>query len=80
MNRTERAIKKQYRQAQLQQKALKQAQVDRMKSATSGSLIDYKQMAANEVKRLSSTEKEARKDVIEYKIRAKSIRKEAAIA
>ena len=71
MNRTERAIKKQYREAQLTLKNKKKQAVLKLRQTVDApnALIIFKGKVAAEVRDCLQKEKEARKQTIEYKCR-----------
>lgn len=77
MNRTQRAIKKQYRQGENEAKRLKQKSVEMMKNSTTraGSLFDRKGNAAHNVKAYAKNEKEQRELTHDYKKRVLSEKK-----
>ncbi len=83
MNRTERAIKKQYRQSEIMAKKKKQMEVEKMKHsspATASSLLDRKGNAARNVRIFAAEEKECKNLTHDYKKRVlseKKIHKEA---
>ena len=80
MNRTQRAIKKQYREAQMQLKNEKNREISAMKrSKEPDSLfsLNLKQVHADNAKKYQAEEREARKTVIDYKNRANNTYKEA---
>ncbi len=76
MNRTERAIKRQYREAEIESKKLKQTAVFRMKNSADISLYPKKSYASDMVKNALQREKECKKDTINYKCRTKKSAKE----
>ncbi|MBO4847274.1 MAG: hypothetical protein J5525_13395 [Lachnospiraceae bacterium] len=80
MNRTQRAIKKQYREAQMQLKNEKNREISAMKRSKEPDSpwgANLKQIHAENARKYQSEEKEARKTVIDYKNRANNTYKEA---
>lgn len=80
MNRTQRAIKKQYREAQMQLKNEKNREISAMKRSKEPDSpwnFSLKQVHADNAKKYQAEEREARKTVIDYKNRANNTYKEA---
>ena len=81
MNRTERAIKKQHREAEVMLKKKKQKAIAKMHNSTDRALFNSKEMAAEEVKKVTKEEKEQKKITHNFKknivvLSEKSINKE----
>ncbi len=67
MNRTQRAIKRQLRQKEADNRNWKNRQIEKRKQSRPGGAYDRKQTANHNVFAFHHAEKEARKKVVEYK-------------